>query len=262
MVTHGVPQRSCLGPLLFLIYINDITSFIDEHMLYLYADDTAIITNDQNLDSLNCTLQILATSLEQWCENNRLNINVRKSKVMYFPPGRRHNNGRLKVSINNMLLEQVTKYKYLGYILDSQLSFGFMLNDTINKLNNTLRIFKLIRPTLTTKAAILVFKSKFLSLMEYTLLFSYSMRKKDCKRLQTIQNRFIRCALKLPKRTNVDNHHCSLSILHVDNRKYLNLMSYMYYKTRFSYVEPIAPQRIITTIIKTERKNHFSKTHA
>lgn len=174
---------------------------IREHSLYLYADDTAIIANDPNFATLNCKLQNYATNLESWCENNRLNINVGKSKVMHFSPGRHQSNCHTSVFINNSQLEQFDKYKYLGYILDNRLQFDYMLTDTLNKLNNTLRIFKLIRPSLNNKAAIMVSKSKVISLIDYILIFTYLLSKKGYKRLQTIQNRFIRCTLNLPKRT-------------------------------------------------------------
>lgn len=52
--------------------------------------------------------------------------------------------------------------------------------------------------------------------------------------------------MKLPMRTNVDQSHCKLKILNVQNRRYLLLMQYMYYKSRYTYIEEIAPERVIT----------------
>lgn len=212
----------------------------------MYADDTAILAHHKNLSELNINLQEHANMLEKWCADNRLNINVSKSKVMYFPPGRRHRNNNLTISIEGTTLEQVCNYRYLGYIIDQELSFTDMLNKTLNKLNNTLRIFRMIRQSLTTRAAIMVFKAKVLSLLDYILIFTYTISKKNFKKLQTIQNNFIRCTMKLPKRTNVDHMHCHLNILHVTNRRYLLLMKYMYYKSRFTHIEETAPQRITT----------------
>lgn len=84
VVSHGVPQGSCLGPLLFLTYINDLTAYIPEEALYLYADDTAVVASSPSLVELNDKLQAFADGLQQWCLQGRLNINVGKSKVMLF----------------------------------------------------------------------------------------------------------------------------------------------------------------------------------
>lgn len=86
-ITHGVPQGSCLGPLLFLVYINDIAELPAESP-NLYADDTAILAVADNIHSLNQKLQLLASDLSRWCLHEKLNINIGKSKTMHFAPTR------------------------------------------------------------------------------------------------------------------------------------------------------------------------------
>lgn len=72
------------------------------------------------------------------------------------------------------------------------------------------------------------------------------MSKKSIKKLQVIQNNFIRNALNLPGRTNVDAAHCTLKVLHVENRRYLNLMHLMHIRSRNAEIEPVPPQRVHT----------------
>lgn len=114
-------------------------------------------------------------------------------------------------------LEVVSSYKYLGFIIDDRLNFKSMLSDTVSKLNNILYIFRKVCPALSLKASIAILKSKFISYIDYIWLFSYLLSKKDLKKLQVLQNSCIRCVYKLPRHANVDNHHCILKMLHVEN---------------------------------------------
>lgn len=83
-ITHGVSQGSCLGPLLFLLYINDLCAYIPAEALSLYADDTAIVVCSDTLSELTNKLQLHVDGLHEWCERSKININIGKSKVMYF----------------------------------------------------------------------------------------------------------------------------------------------------------------------------------
>lgn len=229
-ITYGVPQGSCLGPLFFLIYINDMVQSLESPLVHLYADDTVLYQYSTSLPDLENKLQAVAKRLEDWCKLNRLVINSGKSKVMSFQLGAGPRPD-LCVTLEDEKIEQVCKYKYLGFVIDERLQFDHLFSDQFSKLNHLSYLLAKVRPYLTTKAAALVFKSKFLAYLDYVSLFSYSFSKKDQSRLQVIQNKCIRTIYQLPRRTNVDAHHVYMGILHVDNRRYLHLMKYCFYET-------------------------------
>lgn len=104
-ISFGVPQGSCLGPLLFLTYINDITKYVDEKALNLYADDTALIAVKKNKQLLENSLQNYANSLDKWCSHSKLKINIDKSKVMRFQVSKRARQAsqNIKITVDNML---------------------------------------------------------------------------------------------------------------------------------------------------------------
>ena len=133
VITCGVPQGSILGPLLFLIYINDICHNLNGSRVRLYADDTVIYcSGDQTADN-SAKLQQSLDSLHGWCSRNKLTININKTKVMTF--GSRKfikQHILLNLKIGNTPLENVSTFKYLGVNLDRELKF----NAHAQNLNN------------------------------------------------------------------------------------------------------------------------------
>jgi hypothetical protein len=120
-VKVGVPQGSCLGPLLYSIYTNDLHRFIDNRCRdVMYADDTTLVSFSQDLELLKLRKNVILGSVIEWCNYNRLAVNVTKTKAMLFtnrladPP---------EIFINNSLLEYVEEYKYLGVIFDPKLKY-------------------------------------------------------------------------------------------------------------------------------------------
>ena len=85
-ITYGVPQGSILGPLLFLLYINDIQNCSDKLNFYLFADDTNILYADKNLSVLEQTVNTELHKLYNWLTSNKLTLNIKKSNFVIFRP--------------------------------------------------------------------------------------------------------------------------------------------------------------------------------
>ena len=123
-VTTGVPQGSILGPLLFLLYINDIESCSDILSFVLYSDDTNAFYSNPCLKTLYNTIQNEMNKVVKWLKANKLSINASKTKFVIFKSKNKSLlNTDNTIKINNDLVKQVTFVKFLGVIIDEELTW-------------------------------------------------------------------------------------------------------------------------------------------
>lgn len=83
-ITKGVPQGFVLGPILFLIYINDIINASNKLIFLLYADDTTLLLRDSTLDSLHMNITIELDKISKWIYSNKLQLNIKKTDYILF----------------------------------------------------------------------------------------------------------------------------------------------------------------------------------
>ena len=128
----GVPQGSILGPLLFLLYINDIVLSSNIFKFNLFADDTSLFySNDNNteaIDIINSELE----KISQWLAANKLSLNVGKSKLLIF--NKKKESTLDKIMLNGQVLEEVDHAKYLGVLIDNKLNWKYHINAVNLKL--------------------------------------------------------------------------------------------------------------------------------
>ena len=133
-VSCGVPQGSILGPLLFLIYINDMVSVSDLLFYVLFADDSNVFLSGKNIDQVITDINGALVGLVEWLNTNKLTLNVKKTHFMVFNTPRSNIPINNHVIINGQTIDRVESTRFLGVLLDSKLTFKHHISHIRSKV--------------------------------------------------------------------------------------------------------------------------------
>ena len=156
--------------ILFLLYVNDITRCTDKLDFLLFADDTTIYIQGQDLDLLEDTLNHELKHVSKWIKCNKLTLNISKTHYM-LSSSLLSQPSTVSVFIDNILLHQEEECKFLGIILDSKLKWKSQVSETISRVSKLIGIFIKLRNTVTVEC----FKQIYLSLVYPHLLYCISL---------------------------------------------------------------------------------------
>ncbi|XP_046973307.1 uncharacterized protein LOC124539974 [Vanessa cardui] len=212
MITCGIPQGSILGPLLFLIYINDISHLDLSGEVSLYADDTCLFYFEDSIEILLAKAQNDLDKLHEWFQYNLLTINIEKTSFMLFHAKNKKIPKFNPIMINNQTIKQSNEEKYLGLILDPKLTWQAHLDYLQGKINSLTGAIRRSSRCIPHKIRIIIYNSLVKSLLEYLVEIWGSAYKTNIKDLQISQNKLLKSLFHLDyhmstkelyKRTNV-----------------------------------------------------------
>lgn len=184
-VTSGVPQGSVLGPLLFIIYINDLDSCSPYVNAYLYADDAKFYMYIKSFFE-SIQLQIEVNNRSAWFDEHLLSLNVAKCNSVSYGRKIECNN---TYYINGTALEKKEIVKDLGIIFDNKLTFREHINDKVNKSYSILGVIKRNFNNLSPEAFMMLYKSMVRSHLEYGVQIWNPHQKESIKKLEKVQMR-------------------------------------------------------------------------
>ena len=187
-ITYGTAQGSCLGPLLFILFVNDIHHLPLYSKLILFADDTTIFNSHTCSKYLQFMLEHDLNIMIDWFNANKLSLNLQKTVAMQFWS----NNTNLNLHVNNTEILIVESTKFLGVQIDNQLTWHNHVNHVINKLHSNRRLMSLGKNLLNRDSLRKIYFAHIHSHLNYDLTIWGSMLlSSSLKELSKLQTRCI-----------------------------------------------------------------------
>ena len=192
-IGYGVPQGSILGPILFVMYINDLPQSLLKSSIGMYADDTVIYFSDSCPDVIKQVLQNDLTNVEKWLVSNRLILNQSKTKWMLFGTRQKLKHcPDYKIELHGKIIDRVSSFCYLGVTLDENLSWNEHVELICKRVRKRLGLLSRIRPYLTLKGAKCVYNCLVQPIFDYTDTVWDGLSIGCSNSLQRLQNRAAR----------------------------------------------------------------------
>lgn len=219
----GVPQGSVLGALLFIIYINDIDSVLEHCKIHLFADDTLVYICGKNLELMMEQLNSDMEKLFKWLCVNDLKLNLDKTKCMVFGEKR-----EIQVKINNVEIESVKQYKYLGIIIDDKLKFKENVDYICKKFGMKIGVLARLRRNIDYVTCVNIYKTVTAPNLDYVSTILLNCNEGEFDRLQKMQNKAMRIILRASRLTPIKEMLSVLCFLSVKQRVMYNVMILVY----------------------------------
>ena len=237
-VTYGTPQGSCLGPLIYLIFTNDLVKNLSHYNTVMFADDTTLYKTHNNLRFLKWSLEQEIIALLDWFRANKLTLNIEKTACILFQKS--GSTKELSLNLEDLTINLTNNTKFLGMWLDSHLNWSIHLNKLYTKLKRNKALLRLGRYYMNEQTRKMVYYAHIHSHMQYgLLLWGNNINKDQLNKLQKIQTECLHLIAPLNKSGNLNKY---LGILTVNSM--IKLENYKFGYKLINKILPIKTQQL------------------
>ena len=223
----GVPQGSTLGPLLFLLYINDMPNCSDILNFRLFADDTKAFLSHSDLSEIQLILNSEIPKLNSWLSANRLSLNVSKTHFLIYKPPNKIEPIDINITLANSNIERAKSKKYLGLIFDDSMSWKSHIEYITQKISSAIGVMYRLKNYVNSKILRDVYYAIAFSHLNYGITSWGSAPPTNLDELQRKQNHCIRIVYDLDRmciRNNMYFTHKFLKINEIFHSECLKFM--------------------------------------
>ena len=190
LIDTGIPQGSVLGPILFMLFVNDISQNVHIGSINLYADDCLVYCTGSTVIDVNEKLQKCIDDASSWYTGNKLVLNVEKSNTMLITSKHKHQtlNTNVNIELYGSSLQQVQCTKYLGVTLEQSLSWDTHINDLCSNLSRKVGLLSRLRKCTPQYVLIKIYWHCIQPTIDYALSVWGNTTTKNLNKIQRIQN--------------------------------------------------------------------------
>ena len=260
-ITCGVPQGSVLGPLLFILYTNDLPRVLQGAKCILFADDTTIYTSSPNQKQLYECMTRELNNLTDWFNANKLSLNTTKTNFIHF---RKSYNVQIlheDLMVNNAIIERVTCTKFLGLYIDERLQWCEHIEYCRKKVASGVYALNMVKHSLTENTKRMMYFSLINPYLLYGNLLWGAAYQTHLQKLTTLQKRSLRIITNSKYNEHTGPLFKRLNILKLDDIHKTELAKFVFAVKTSSAPSPLSDIYLLNSRVHTHHTRQQEDVH-